>query len=983
MTHRFGVFAVVFVGFLALLAAQRYAHEQAERENRAILAHAAEGLADHLSSEIRARIGTLLDLRAFMLATPGPPQLIDFDAYASRVLARNRGIRALYFADAHRVVRHIYPLVSNPVLGLDLRTRPAAPFVEKAIREHTVTISDPIVTVQGELSIVPRVPLYRGTRLLGLLGAVVPLSALTDRAGKALDPRFTFALRDAHGHRFWGAAPTAGHPVRADLVTVGDQRWTILTYWRQPPPGADPFSLGLIWFVGGALVLAIAFMVERGSRRTQWLAAAVAEKTALLARQNEALASEVAERQQAERALRASEAKFSKAFDASPHLNAITRIRDGRLIAANEAFFRAFGYRREDALGQTLAELGQAEVADAHAGLLAQIEATGCARDVEVLYRSQSGERRVALASAECIEIDNEGCLLVSALDISDRRRSEDERIKLSRALEQTADMVMITDRDGTIEYVNPAFATITGFARKDVIRRKPNILASGRHDHAFYETLWRTITAGHSFREVFINCKRDGSLFYEEKTISPLKDQAGRITHFISTGQDITERMRAEERLQYLASHDLLTGLPNRALFLDRLAHALVWAGRRGRICAVLFLDCDRFKMINDTLGHEAGDRVLQTFADRLGACVRSGDTVARLGGDEFAVLLGDVARPDHVPAVAAKILSAIAQPVEAQGRELFVTTSVGISVSPPDAGDSADLLKNAEAAMYRAKEAGRNCYEFYSADMSAKAVERLSLETALRHALEREQFVLYYQPQVDLGSRRLIGFEALIRWRHPDFGLVPPARFVPLLEETGLIVPVGEWVLRTACAQMNAWRASALNARVAVNLSARQFKDAKLAPMIARTLSESRFDPRYLELEITESVVMDDAETAAQTLADLGAKGVRLAIDDFGTGYSSLSYLKRFPIDTLKIDSSFVRDIPGDADDAAIVGAIIALAHRLDIAVVAEGVETQAQLDFLRARHCNAVQGYFFGQPKPADEVPLLFADLADSGF
>ncbi len=438
-----------------------------------------------------------------------------------------------------------------------------------------------------------------------------------------------------------------------------------------------------------------------------------------------------------------------------------------------------------------------------------------------------------------------------------------------------------------------------------------------------------------------------------------------------------IRERKLAEERFAHLAHHDSLTGLPNRVLFHDRLQLAMVEAKRRRESAAILFLDADRFKTINDTLGHDAGDDLLKQIATRLTACLRAGDTVSRLAGDEFAVVLPGVENTNHTRHLAQRLLDCFVEPFLLKEQRIFITASIGVTLYPGDATTVEGLLKNADTAMYRAKDAGRNNYQFYSTDMHTHAVERLKLENALRGATERDELVLHYQPLVNLKSGQVEGMEALLRWNHPELGLVPPLEFIPLAEETGLIIPIGEWVLRTACAQARAWQNAGLPPlRLSVNLSARQFQK-DLVGMVASVLEETGLEPKYLELELTESVVMKNPEMAVATLDALDRMGVRLSIDDFGTGYSSLSYLKRFPIDTLKVDRSFVRDIPGDADDMLITSSIIGLAHSLGIQVVAEGVETYAQLSFLRAQNCDAMQGYYFSKPLPAPAFAQLLGE------
>jgi diguanylate cyclase (GGDEF)-like protein len=470
-------------------------------------------------------------------------------------------------------------------------------------------------------------------------------------------------------------------------------------------------------------------------------------------------------------------------------------------------------------------------------------------------------------------------------------------------------------------------------------------------------------------------NYRKDGSLIWNDLTVSPVLDETGKVAHFVWVINDVTEREQHEELLEYQANHDALTGLPNRNLLADRITQVLANAQRYNLPVAVLFIDLDNFKIVNDSLGHALGDRMLIIQADRLLKCIRASDTVARYGGDEFVVVVSNLEKGEDAAIVAHKVQEMLSRPFTIDGHEFGITCSIGISLFPKDGQDVDSLLKNADAAMYRAKEQSRNSFQFYTSEMNDRVVKRMVVERHLRHALEKKQLKIHYQPQIELINGRIVGIEALLRWHSPDLGLVPPDRFIPVAEETGLIVPIGEWVLKTCCEQNKAWQDAGLTpVTISVNLSARQLQKKNLPGVIAGILQESGLKPCFLELEIVESMVMQNVESALAIMNELKGLGIQLAMDDFGTGYSSLSYLKRFPFDKLKIDLSFVRDIMVDPESAAIARTIIAMAHNLNLRAIAEGVETKEQLEYLRLHDCDEIQGYYVSPPVTAHEFEAL---------
>jgi diguanylate cyclase (GGDEF)-like protein/PAS domain S-box-containing protein len=571
------------------------------------------------------------------------------------------------------------------------------------------------------------------------------------------------------------------------------------------------------------------------------------------------------------------------------------------------------------------------------------------------------------------------GVVTVS-LDITQQKDAQKLNTLLATAIEHAGDAIEITDAESRFEYVNSAFERISGYSRVDALGQTPfSLLMSNPNDEPHYRAVQNAIASGQVWHGMLTGRRKDGTLYEQEATISPVRNAEGEITHYVAVKRDITERLQSQARIWHLAHHDALTDLPNRVLFQDRLQQAVAQARRTGLLVAILFVDLDNFKDVNDALGHEFGDLLLKEVTLRLRECTRDTDTVARLGGDEFALIHAGLDRSEWAAKLAEKVLERLSEPFSLEGQEVHVSASIGVTICPLDHDDPNQIVKNADMAMYRAKNTGRANYQFYKEDMNLAFQARKALERDLRKALANGELDVFYQPQIDARRSLIVGAEALVRWPHPDRGMISPAEFVPIAEECGLIVPLGEWVLETACTQNKRWQDLGLPpVRVAVNLSAQQFLYRDLVASVVRALETSSLDRGYLELEITEGILMRETEVTISTLRRLTELGIQIAVDDFGTGYSSLAYLKRFPVNKIKIDRAFVTDITSDHGDAAIVGAVIGLAHGLGLTVAAEGVETFEQAAHLRARGCDELQGYYFGRPMTAGSFQQRLAKM-----
>ncbi len=560
--------------------------------------------------------------------------------------------------------------------------------------------------------------------------------------------------------------------------------------------------------------------------------------------------------------------------------------------------------------------------------------------------------------------------------EIVERQKVEQDLRLASKYLEITQEALVITDPSGTILEVNEAFVEMAGFSRSEVLGENPRVLKSGRHDKKFYEEMWRALLEeGHWQGEIW-DRRKNGEVYPKWISISAVRNKDGEITNFVALSTDITASKEAEEKLEKLAHYDPLTGLANRLLFHYRLEHDLAMAGRRKWDLGLILLDLDGFKEVNDTLGHPAGDQLLIQVSERLQGSVRESDTVARLGGDEFVVILTNIQKENDLAMLGQKILDALRAPYELDGERVEISASLGIAVYPDDGKDANLLLKNADTAMYHAKDDGKGRIQFYTEAMTKKAAARFRLAADLRTALENEEFLVYYQPKLSLMDGRIVGLEALVRWKS-NGEIIPPFKFIPVAEETGIITEIGEWVLRQACIQTKKWHEEFPELRISVNLSGKQFSSKGLVEMVDSVLKETGLDPGKLELEITETVIMSDVDATIESLWQLKKLGLVLSVDDFGTGYSSLSYLKRFPIDVLKVDRSFVMDITEDANDRAVVKAIVSLGIQLKMKVIAEGVETIEQLTILKSIDCHEMQGYLVSPPVPAEEFYKLALD------
>jgi len=666
-----------------------------------------------------------------------------------------------------------------------------------------------------------------------------------------------------------------------------------------------------------------------------------------------------------------SEARYRSLVEAAPFPVVISRLTDGVLLYGNHRAELLFGISREQGIGELAVKfyVDQAE----RARIIAKVLDKQILSDEEIRLYKMGGEIIWVLLSACIMEFDGQPALLSSLVDITERKQLEEKLREAAAVMESTHEGVLITDLTPRIVAVNPAFSAITGYSMEEMIGQNPNILSSGREDKFFYETMWRQIVKDGYWQGEIVNRRKNGEIFPQLLSISSILNEQQQPIRYVGVFADISELKEHQAQLSFMAHHDALTRLPNRSMIEARLEQEIEQAHRHGLKLAVLFFDLDHFKIINDSFGHPVGDELLCAVAERLNLRLREGDTLARQGGDEFILLASTLSDTQDAAVVARDIISALSEPFILSGiHEVFIGCSIGISLFPNDGSNVTELMKNADAAMYFAKENGRNQFSFYTKELNADARSKLAMENDLHRALLNNELQLHYQTKIDLRSGKICGVEALIRWSKPDGTLMSPAEFIPLAEKTGVILTIGNMVLERACLQIRQWLDEGLKeVLVAINISSRQFRSGNLDKLIKQSLNKYRIDGRHLELELNESMMMHEPERAIETMQNLKKLGVKLTLDDFGTGYSKLAYLRRFPIDSLKIDQSFVHGMITDPGDAEIANIIIDLAHSLKLSVLAKGVENADQLAFMRSNGCDELQGYLFSRALPASEV------------
>jgi diguanylate cyclase (GGDEF)-like protein/PAS domain S-box-containing protein len=946
-------------------------------EMQRIDAHRAEArlLAGDVAQALENRMERLMSatylMAAFVRANGG--EVTQFEQLATEMLPFYPGVTSLGLAPGG-IVRYAIPLEPNrATIGFNQLADPVqSPEAFLARDTGRLTLAGPLNLVQGGLGAVGRLPVFlphpqrQEPQFWGFAFVTIRFPDAFEGLGlESLTERgYRYELWRRHpdtGQRQVIAASEdviSGQPLKQGVgrsVKVPNGEWLL-----DVEPRAGWAQIGPL-LIQGAFSMAFSAMLAL----LVWL---------LLARttQKVALEHQVAQRtREIEEARQELQATLNAVPDVLFDLDA-----DGMLHAVHTHHRTQTLYAPQHIQGRNIADFLPLDALQTIRASMADAARDGRSSGRQYPIDTPQGRQWFELSMAAKAAPAADGTsatparFIALARNITARKQAELQYHLAAQFFAGSSEGFVITDAEQRIIQINPAFTAITGYPEEAVIGQKPSILSSGRHDRTFYEAMWRSIRqTGHWEGEIW-NRRRNGEEYPEWLSISRIQDGSGQTTHYVAIFSDISRRLEQEARIRDLAYYDNLTGLANRTLLRDRVQHDLSMARRHDQPLSLLFIDLDHFKHVNDSLGHQVGDQLLVEVARRIRSLVREQDTVARLGGDEFVAVLPETGAEGAAHA-ATVLLKTLGQPYDLGTQELTVTPSIGIALYPNDGSDFETLYRCADTAMYRAKQEGRNRHAFFTQEMQALAMRRLQLENALRRAIERGEMCLHYQPQISLCNGSLIGVEALLRWNHPTLGAISPAEFIPVAEHTGQIVTIGEWVLRQACVQLQQWRQAGLPSMVvAVNLSAAQFRQPDLVQRVAQALADSGLPAEWLELELTESTAMHDPQAAIATVDALRALGVHLSLDDFGTGYSSLNHLKRFQIGKLKIDQSFVRGLPDDAEDAGIVETIIQMARSLGLKTVAEGVETEAQRAFLQQRGCDQMQGYLLARPLPAKD-------------
>ncbi len=981
---------------LAITGAVFYAAARAEYNAEARrLQEDGQQLADRISDHLMRHREILSSMRNFAVATPefSFPQ---FERFTRHALKENPDISALSFNDLveeadrsayekragsltsrpdfqiternaqgrlvragtasrHVAVRFIVPLDRNlPAVGYDIHSEPVRrQAIESALRSGSMAITAPLWLVQDQrrrIGLLELYPVYRpsadgspeqrGTPL-GFAVGVLKVDELIDIALKGVvPPGLRVQLRDMHApaansllYRSDASALEAapfdpGTVAWSKAISIADRSWELALV-----PTDLYGEQGRRWFAWAVGVAGLLF-----ASLLQVLMLGMTGRAAVVQRKNDELLE--------------SERRYLQLFNENPLAAWLVDTASRHFLLVNDRAVAHYGWPREAWLQMRLDDIVLAD----RAGNEQQHRRSDGSR-IDVRVNSSPSTYGDIAARLDVVE------------DITQEKRIQARLLLADKALASSSDGIVVIDIRGVVVSVNPAFTRITGYGSDEIVGAKASVLNSRRQPPAFYRQMWRRIKRERQWQGELWSRRKDGGEFLERLSVSAVLDDAGRVSHYLGVFTDITAQKQAREKIDFLAFHDALTHLPNRVLGQDRLKQAVVSGARHHRQFAVLYMDLDKFKYVNDTHGHSTGDALLRAVSQRLMHLLRTEDLLCRLSGDEFMIMLQDMEDQQHVVGVCEKILGRLDEPFDLEGLRLHTSFSIGVAMYPQDGADAETLMRNADTAMYEAKLDGRNTYRFFDQQMNAAMLRYVQTRDALRLALERQEFELHYQPQIELGTGRVVGAEALVRWHRPGRGLVMPAEFIGAAEESGLIVALGKWVLREACLQAAAWRAAGwADAVVAVNLSGAQFRHGQLEDTIFAALRESGLPPRGLELELTESILLGDVEAVMSSVSRLKAHGLRLSIDDFGTGYSSLSYLKRFSVDKLKIDQSFVRDILQDEEDRAIVQAVVQMARSLNLRTIAEGVEDDERARMLEQLGCDEGQGFVFTQPLPA---------------